>query len=288
MILRVLAMSLFVALACEASQKEGDRADVASTVLRIKTPTHRLVVHNHRPEPAVRGSVLVILLHGDTAEPPPEYHIEVARGIAARHDHVTAAAILRPGYADGRGNVSSGETGRRTGDNYTPDVVDSIADAIAQVQEQSGARRTLLIGHSGGGAVAALVAARRHGLLDQVIAVGCPCDLSAWQRHMRGERPGVRWERGESLSPIELAGSMDPRVSVLLVVGSNDRVVPPAIGDDYAGALREQGVDASVERIDGAGHNMLTHASVAGLIDREILSLTGVETPSDPSGSRCP
>ncbi|MEO1512429.1 MAG: alpha/beta hydrolase, partial [Planctomycetota bacterium] len=272
---RARRLACFLTLACVLGgchEPTGDSGITgkAAEVTRIETAHHSLVVHTRTSDAGGGDPTLVVLLHGDLPTPPPDYHVRVASEVANRHLGVVAAALLRPGYGDGSGNTSSGPLGRATGDGYTSEVVDSVAGAIRHLQSEHGARCTVVVGHSGGGAIAALVASRHHGLVHQLLVVGCPCDLGAWRVHMGRQRPGVDWDTGESLSPIEVAQDMDPAVAVGVIVGEDDDVAPPAISDSYARELESQGIRATLTRLPGAGHNILTSPRVGELIDAAI------------------
>ena len=52
-------------------------------------------------------------------------------------DDSVVVALLRPGYRDHTGERSEGEQGLKTGDNYTPEVVEAVAqvDGVLSVVE---------------------------------------------------------------------------------------------------------------------------------------------------------
>ncbi|MCR9162603.1 MAG: alpha/beta hydrolase family protein [Nannocystaceae bacterium] len=269
--LRFLGTLALLALgACASRPVPNPTSSPVSDVVQLQTRDHRIVAHRHQASAAQSDPILVVLLHGDIGA---SYHIGVAERIAARNEQVVAAALVRPGYSDGVGNASSGDAGMRTGDNYTADVVDSIASAIRQLQQQEGARRTLLIGHSGGAAIATLAVARHHGLVDRVVALACPCDVGPWLEHMRSKRPSIEWDRGKGLSPIDFAADVDPAVPVLVVADPEDPVVPIAVPRRYASALQERGVDATLELVEDVGHDMLTTDAAQALIDEQLRQL---------------
>jgi len=77
---------------------------------------------------------------------------------------------------------------------HAPEILDSVSAALDALKRQSGARRLVLIGYSGGGAVAVLLAARRRDVA-LIVTVAADLDLGYWTRR-------------EHLSP--LTGSLDP------------------------------------------------------------------------------
>jgi hypothetical protein len=64
-------------------------------------------------------------------------------------DDLVVVAVLRPGYRDSTGEHSEGERGLTTGDNYTPEVVDAVAQAIDQLKAKFHPSHTVLAGSLG-------------------------------------------------------------------------------------------------------------------------------------------
>jgi pimeloyl-ACP methyl ester carboxylesterase len=212
--------------------------------------------------------VLVVVVHGDLPEPPPSYQYEFAKSIAdaagnAATPGIVAAGVLRPGYADPMGDRSSGDMGGAVADNYTPEVVDAVASAARALAAEHDTRAIVLVGHSGGAAIAASLLGRHPGVAHAAVLVGCACDPAAW-RATRSAETGNPLFRGptRSLQPLNLADGVAPQAIVRLVVGEDDDVAPPAHSQAYARALRTRGIDASVEVVPGLGHNILFAPSV--------------------------
>ncbi len=120
-----------------------------------------------------------------------------------------------PGRGDPRCSVNAWTTAR-----FGADVVRSIDDAISRERLRRPERSLVLVGYSGGGVVAALVAARRSDVA-LVIAVAAPLDVADWTRRL-------------GLSP--LAGSQFPldqvkrlsQVRLVAFAGQKDETVPVA------------------------------------------------------------
>ena len=124
-----------------------------------------------------------MVLHGDLLGlhfiPKSTYHYDFAQQATKRLDDVVIAAVLRPGYRDHTGKRSQGEIGLTTGDNYTPEVVDAIAQVIDQLKARLHPARTVLAGHSGGAAISADLLGRWPSAVDATLLISCPCDLAA-------------------------------------------------------------------------------------------------------------
>jgi pimeloyl-ACP methyl ester carboxylesterase len=217
--------------------------------LRLKTKIYAGAKLSSHP-------VLIVVLHGDL--PSPSYHYRFASQAAAKMDDVVVAAMLRPGYADDTGDRSDGEQGLTTGDNYTPDVVNAVAQAVEQLKAKFHPARTVLVGHSGGAAITGNLMGRWPSEIDGAFMVACPCDLVAWREHMRDLRHNRIWSAPvKSLSPIDLAGKIPPSIRIRLVVGSEDPVTPSDLSQRYADVLRKHGDDVTLTIAPGLEHNIL-------------------------------
>lgn len=111
-------------------------------------------------------------------------------------------------------------------ERFAPEVVIATDRAVDALKSRAGARRLTLVGYSGGGAVAALVAARRTDV-ERLVTVAGNLDHGAWTRH-------------HHLPP--LAGSLDAagvrdalrRIAQRHFAGERDTVVPPALAAGFA------------------------------------------------------
>ncbi|MGP1615900.1 MAG: alpha/beta hydrolase family protein, partial [Pollutimonas bauzanensis] len=253
-------------------------SQIGGTTLWLDVAQGKVKTQVFARETVVARPILVLILHGDIPDPPPDYQYLVARAITVdwpdapeilpalrgalgdtwRDDDIVAAGILRPGYADPSGDRSSGDMGRAIGDNYTPEVVDAIASAARQLGAIYNARALVLVGHSGGGAIVANILGRHPDLADGALLVACGCDPEAWRSRMRAQNPApMRDEANPSLLPLSLVAQVRPETLVRLIVGAEDEVTLPEEIRRYAEALQRRGVDARFTIEPGLGHNML-------------------------------
>lgn len=108
-----------------------------------------------------------------------------------------------------------------TNARFAPDAVAAVDDAIGQAKRQAGAARVRLVGYSGGGVVATLIAERRDDV-ELLITIAAPLDIAGWTKH-------------HAVSP--LTGSLFPdrrnarlrAVRQVHFVGADDTIVPPDI-----------------------------------------------------------
>lgn len=269
------ALALLAVAGCAAPSVDPDTLCAGRALTeRVRTANHCLVLRTFESAERVEGGTLVVVLHGDGTRMPTDHQYRAAERIAQRNADVVAVGLLRPGYEDGAGNRSSGARGRANGDNYTAEVADSVAEALRLLAAHHATDRTLVVGHSGGGAIAALAVSRHHGLVDRALLIGCPCDVKRWREHMYALQSSRVWRRPvESLSPIELAPEFDPATTAIVVVGSEDAIAPPELSEAYAAALIANGKVAELTVLAGAGHAILAEPAVEEIVDRALREL---------------
>lgn len=133
-----------------------------------------------------------------------------------------AAYVTRPCYHDLRGPRCTPE--RWTMARYAEDIVSSITAAVRVARREAGAKQVVLVGYSGGGTLAVLVAERLDNVA-AVVTISANLDVNAWVRH-HGYLP--------------LTGSLNPALSErshpwpeLHLHGARDGVVPVATTAQY-------------------------------------------------------
>jgi len=107
-----------------------------------------------------------------------------------------------------------------TSARYSEAVVDSMGVAIDTYRRRVDAASVVLIGYSGGGAIAVLLADRLDDV-SAVVTVAGNLDIDSWTRHHRYEA------LTDSLNPANLA-PLPARVRQMHYAGALDPVVPPA------------------------------------------------------------
>ncbi len=273
-ILAAVICSVAAAQQRDTSQPSTERAIPRSEFVWLTAPEGRIGGRAYINADSADKPVLAIVLHGDLLQPDNSYHYGFARTVAAQNSSVVAVGLLRPGYSDERGNRSDGEILNATGDNYTDEVVEAVASGTRQLRERYGAGATVLIGHSGGAAIAALVLGRHRDVADAALLVACPCDLPAWRAYMMSVRPDPVWQQPHhGLSPMDAVSGVRPALTVELVVGDEDDVVRPEYSQEYAAALGERGIEASVTVLPGIGHNILQRPPVVSMANKLIAGI---------------
>lgn len=233
----VSALLVLALTACAVDP--GDRhASVAERArlepLWLEVPPFRLRGWRHgEPTP---GGDLHIYLGGDgtpwiggrrvAADPTPRTPLTLE--LLAR-DPAPARFLGRPCYhGTARRPPCTGELW--TGARYGEAVVAALAAALETIVATEQPGRLVLVGYSGGGTLAVLVA-QRVPAVDVVVTVAANLDPSAWTAH-HGYLP--------------LQGSLDPRdgpeprARLVHLSGGRDRVVPGALTARYRERFPEQ------------------------------------------------
>lgn len=206
---------------------------------------------------------LVVLLHGDAPFANPGYQYGVASALAKAAPGTRVVALLRPGYSDPYGERSDGDRGEAVGDNYTPEAIDQVAQAVWLLKKQYGATRVVLAGHSGGAAMTADVTALYPGLVQEAVLVACPCALASFREHMWQRQHWPLWLLPvKSVSPMDALEKMKPGVTVTAISGADDPIAPPQDVVAYVARATARGVNASMVMLPGKGHEIFADLQV--------------------------
>jgi len=227
---------------------------------------HRVVVQG-----AVDGASRVhVYLEGDgrpyatrqlpAGDPTPRRRL--ARELMSL-DPAPAIYLARPCY-EGLADAPGCGPALWTGARYGEAVVASLAAVLERLRVERAIEHCTLIGYSGGGVLAMLLA-ERVAAVDRVVTVAANLDLEAWAAaHDYSPLVG-------SLNPARRS-ALPPRVAQLHYAGGRDRNVPPAL---IEAALRGQ-IGARLVIVDEAAHARGWAAVWPVLLATQIV---GAETP---------
>lgn len=248
--MRIPALCLIVSAQLAAAPAFGAPCADADKLTRVSGGQECLIARTYRKADDSAPVTLYVLLHGNhTSGSPATSQFKVAEALAGKRPQGTVAvALIRPGYNDDAGNFSSGNAAGR-GDNFTAANIDIVADAVARLKQFHKAAKVVLLGHSGGAAMAGVMLGRHPGLADAAVLVACPCDVPAW-RAMAG-RSNTLWA---SESAIRYVDRIPSPTRVVVLVGARDTVTPPSLSRDYAEALRRRGLKAELSVLDAHDH----------------------------------
>ena len=237
--IRVVSLVVSVAAlgACTSNGQRIDRtASDAQLSRRVVTGTgYRHVIYLKDIDAAALGNSggrMLVFLEGDgrpwiddgrqrLPAVDPTTRNPIALQLLAR-TNAPGIYISRPCYQGLADRKCSSDTW--TGGRYSREVVESLAAAVHTVAEETGAREIVLVGYSGGGALAVLVAERTEKVA-AVVTLGANLDIEAWTQEHRY---------------LPLSTSLNPAASdrehpwrELHLSGALDTVVPTATTAGY-------------------------------------------------------
>lgn len=272
----VLAALLLLSVLPACSQQTAPTTPPAATTQWLEGNGWKLKTSIYQSEKLSAHPVLIVVLHGDLLGfrqvPRSTYHYVFADQVTRQMEDVVVAAVLRPGYRDHTGERSDGDQGLATGDNYTPEVVDAVAEVIEQLKSRFSPSLTVLMGHSGGAAITGNLLGRVPSAVDGALLLACPCNLGEWREFMKRKQGNSPiWSAPiHSLSPQELAGSVSSRVHVAVLVGADDDVAPPSMSSAYAETLKKHVDNVTLTIAPNLGHEILlepvTYDSLKALV----------------------
>jgi pimeloyl-ACP methyl ester carboxylesterase len=247
----LLGLAGTAALAQPAKCPDGKPAD---GIERAGDARNCLVIRTLTPgqaSPRITPKVLIVFLHGDNGGRTELKADSGTAALLAERLQAVTIAMQRPGYRSDLG-VSDGQSGPGD-DDYTSQNLDIVASALGNLRSLNPGKKILLIGHSGGAAMAALLASHFPGSADAYLLAACPCDVAAW-RQWRGNSAGKASVWSRSLSPLAEAGKVSPDIRISLVVGNKDENTLPQFSETYVRALQARGVKTRVTYAMNATH----------------------------------
>lgn len=225
--------------ACATPPSPVERRNVADSLARSKhwnaltIPTAPFDLVAYLPASAAPIQHLTIYIEGDglawinstQASSDPTPRDPVALRLALAQPEGAAAYLGRPCQY---GDAAASRCASRywTSHRFAPEVIAATDQAINVLKQRSGASHLTLVGYSGGGAVAALVAARRTDV-EQLLTVSGNLDHQAWTSYQR-----VQPLLG-SLNPADQIEALRP-IPQWHFVGARDDNTTPALVSGFA------------------------------------------------------
>jgi pimeloyl-ACP methyl ester carboxylesterase len=239
---------LLLALLLAPSLAKASPCESPDMLTRVSGRNECLIIRSFdNQKGTAEPPVLYVMLHGNHSDGSPATSMfKPAQTLVEKANRPSVAvALVRPGYNDDLGDYSTGN--RNRADNWPTDVIDDIADAIRRLKEHHKARRVVLVGHSGGSAVAGVILGRHPNLADAALLVGCVCDLRQW----RAGRAGGLWT---SASPGDYVGRIPPGTKISVLVGAGDSVTSPSLSEGYVADLTDHGFKVDFKLQEGRDH----------------------------------
>jgi pimeloyl-ACP methyl ester carboxylesterase len=230
-----MGLVLLISSACAACISPATRIDQKAAELGFERQTvwgtqfpHRIyskgkITNASRLHVYIEGDGLP-WRHRDQVSPDPTPHDALMLRLMAQ-DSQPAIYLGRPCYF-GFAQTSPCSANLWTQDRYASSIVDSMAVVLSHLSARQGDVEWVLMGHSGGGALAVLLASRVMNVV-AVMTIAGNLDTEAWtQQHGYSSLSG-------SLNPA-LLPSLDRRIRQLHFQGGRDREIPPALAARFA------------------------------------------------------
>lgn len=156
-----------------------------------RLPTGKFDLLAYVPNKSVKTGTLVVYIEGDglawisdeevSDDPTPVNPLGLRLALAQKQSNV--AYLARPCQFIGAG-MAPCTSGYWSTMRFAPEVISASSTAIDLLKQRYGAEKILVVGYSGGGAVAALVAAKRHDVIGMVTVAG-NLDHQTWTTYHR-------------------------------------------------------------------------------------------------------
>ena len=177
------------------------------------------------PANANPSDVLTVYIEGDglawidssTPSFDPTPLNPVALRLALRDPNTAVAYLARPCQYTAENERKNCNSRYWTSHRFAPEVIEATNLAVDQLMAHQGAKLVRLIGYSGGGAVAALVAARRHDV-DMLITVAGNLDPALWTKTQaispmsESLNPADYWKELQDIPQQHYVGSHDTNI----------------------------------------------------------------------------
>ena len=200
--------------------------------------------------------ILVVLLHGDRGGSLEQRHLDrwLEVGRSLRADDRKVLFMVRPGYRTPLGNSSG--WANPYDDDYTAENVARVAGAVSALRQSHQASRVVVVGHSGGAAITALLLGRHPGVADAALLLACPCDIPPWREHRNMQRGGGdrKWT---SLNPRAFLADIAPGTPVIAATGVEDDNTLPHFAKHWVEQAAARGVRAVFEAVPGHDHGSI-------------------------------
>jgi len=214
---------------------------------RMISGGHSLFVAIRKPtRNAVSGEPIRIYLEGDgyawvdaytpSANPTPKKHLVLSLAAIDPSDRVVYLARPCQYILSRKDHPECQDERLWTSYRYSEDVLAALSEAIDQIKTRFGSSEKIqLIGYSGGGNLAVLLADRRRDVVS-VLTIAANLDLETFESSHQLRRSI------ESLSAVDLPRSSRVRaLSQCHLYGEMDSVVKPEVSGSYLAKLKPTG-----------------------------------------------
>ena len=251
-IIIILTSCASVSQRVEYADKLANEAGFEKVI--VATSPFRLLAYQRISRP---GATIVIYIEGDglaftqansvSLNPTPVNPI--ALKLALMDDSENVIYLARPCQYFTSGEDTACHSEYWTSRRYAPEVIESINTAIGYFKTRSNLVGIRLVGYSGGGTVAAIVAAGRTDVIDLRTIAG-NLDINAFTSYHN-----VTPLSG-SINPVDFATELST-VPQVHYYGAEDDVIPDVIRESYTTAISKfdpQNSCITLQRVAGVSH----------------------------------
>lgn len=203
---------------------------------KIETKYFDLISYQPK-SPLQPKKVLTVYIEGDgfawltkhkiSADPTPINHTVLK--MALQHQPGNVVYLARPCQYTGGLTARNCNKHVWTDARFSEHVIAANNAALNQLKAIFSAEKLQLIGYSGGGAVASLVAARRSDVV-RLITVAGNLDHEAWTKHHKIS------PLSHSLNPIDYRQQLSA-IEQIHFVGMTDKVIPPFLATNFVASF---------------------------------------------------
>ena len=221
-----------------AAPREWTETTLSTTAFELAAWFPRRISPNPELTIYIEGDGLAWLTSDQPSADPTPLH-PLALQLALAQPGGNAAYLARPCQF-----VTSARCSQRywTQARFAPEVIAASNQAVDELKQRFGARQLILVGYSGGAAVAALLAERRNDVV-RLVTVAGNLDHRAWTRLLR------LTPLGASLNPADERAALT-RLPQWHFVGLADHTVPASLTYAYAEGMTA----ARVIALEGYDH----------------------------------
>lgn len=188
----------------------------------------------------IEGDGRVATKTGISPDPTPKRPVLVNLMLLDNRPNIVY--IARPCQYSKALNPNCNNSSYWTSKRFAEEVIENMNQVMNQISQ---GRKFSLVGYSGGGGIAVLIASRNRNVLD-IVTIGGNLDIHKFTSHHRS---------------LPMSGSMNPLnyaekiklVPQMHLSGELDRVVPPFIAQEYV--IRSNSVCVKHQVIQGATHS---------------------------------
>lgn len=220
-------------LSASARKQYADNLAEQARWHKLHIPTDHFILTAYVPISSEQSETLTVYIEGDGLAWLTRYQVSndptprnpMGLQLALRHPQGLAVYLARPCQYDETVKAKNCRTTYWTDGRFAPEVIEASNQAIGVLKSRMGAQRLILVGYSGGGAVATLVAARRTDIAELVTVAG-NLDHRLWTNMHNVQA------LKESLNPVDMWPSLI-QIPQRHFAGARDEIVSPTVTDSY-------------------------------------------------------